>query len=184
MAAEYLIPSRSLCAVRSKSGLDRVLKFELRPNECFSNLYRLGKEVHTQKYFEKHEPEYLEEFKRSVPDPLHIWIVGNHDWLSRVTPDEPLRTLVGNETDPSYRIAIIGADLANIQDMYLGDWGSWFWQAGMTHKRKHRNRSEYRASADPLLNLMLRHYGSGSPPPDALDALNAPTTYFGDYLVQ
>ena len=135
------------------------------------HLFRLGKAMHVR----------LEEVKRQayqLPNPLHVWVVGTPStWLDQARPE--MQRIAGEESSPSYRIVIVGADLGQDRE-YVHAWKDWAYRAGMRRSKRHKDYQRFHDNALSLLGMMQFHYSRArAPPSDILSHFKAPFRYSG-----
>lgn len=111
------------------------------------------------------------------PDPIHVWVIGRDSWWENVA--EPIRSIREGESDPAYRIVVVGEGLSSIRH-HLPDWSNWIYLAGMRKKKRHADLARFRAAAGTLLGVMHDHYDETSQPPTSvLEALDVPVAFVG-----
>lgn len=85
---------------------------------------------------------------RAGIDPVHIWLVGNSDWLE--SGSRSLPQLLQGEHDRSYRELMIVAGLPP-RRAYPGNWTEWAWQRGFRQRRRHSDENAYRNAGTRIL---------------------------------
>ena len=143
-------------------------------------LYGLGKRLDAQDTLAG-EGQYEQVQRLQIPDPLHVWVIGDQGWLARPLA-EPIHSICESETDPSYRMVIVGVGLGRIRQPYLANWGAWVYAAGMRRKRRHVSLAGFRSAGTTLLKKMHDYYGwRGEPPSAVLHALELPVECYSDW---
>ena len=115
-----------------------------------------------------------------APDAAYVWVIGDDDWLR--TPSahtELFRRMHEGEGRDDYRITITGAEWTEGPPGYI-DWPSWYYQAGMAHRKRHRDKGGFLTCGELLLDMMLDTAdGEHAPSSRVLDRFGVPYTFYG-----
>ena len=117
--------------------------------------------------------------RRYVPDPVHVWMIGNDGWLNQPAAQTGLfRDIHEGEKADDYRIFIVGSGWPD--ECYVGNWNGWLWQAGMKKKKRHSNQRKFEQCGEILLDSMSDHYQDTHEAPSAvLDGFGVPYAFCG-----
>lgn len=121
-----------------------------------NRLYRLGKSLHLTAEQRAAGP---------VPDPLHVWVARLRE--SKLAEHETTALVAVRDTDPSYRVVIIGAGLPAGYSYLRGDWSRWISRSGMARKKLHRDADAWRRGCRLLIQAMRDRYEQTSRAPSS-----------------